>query len=164
MSGFDRKKIIECIIYPLLIIGAVFLIIIIIMEFVIGIIYLSRCPINPMIPIYNLVAGSAGIFIILAFLILFGISKLQRCKHNPIVSAAVIVLILLAVFHIGWSIFGGYHTFRLQRNNSTQYEDPSLSTYCHPILYWITFALLIIYFVLLAAAGINIATIFSQSD
>jgi hypothetical protein len=88
----------------------------------------------------------------------------NRCNKTFILIPLVGLLILLVLFFIGWTIMGGYYTFPLRTNNDTQYENPSLPTYCHPVLYWMSFVILIIYFVVLSVAGIDFVSVICSSD
>lgn len=158
MVNCKLRQILDCIIVPLIIIAGVLAVIVVITQLIIGIVFLDKCPIRSWIPIYNLIAGSTGIFIIISSIILWSISKLKKINETYLLSAAI-ALILVILFHFGWSIFGGYQTFPLRKQNDAQYDDPNLSTYCNPILYWMTFSILIIYMVLLALVGINVASL-----
>ena len=158
MVNCKLRKILNCILIPSIIIAGILSIIIVITQLTIGIIFLDKCPIRSWIPIYNLVSGSTGIFIVISSAILWSISKLKKINETYLLCAAI-ALVLVTLFHFGWSIFGGYQTFPLRTQDETQYDDPNLSTYCNPILYWMTFSILIIYILLLALAGLNVASV-----
>ncbi len=145
----------------LLIFSASLMLAMTIIQFIIGIIYLDDCPIEPLIPIYNLVAGLAGISISLLSLLLFIIYRSDKSKASATKIPVIILLVLLVIFLFIWSIVGGYNTFSLGENNITQYDNPNLSTYCNPVLFWMSFVIIIIYFSILALLGIDAAALAS---
>lgn len=156
MCKCTKEKLIERFLIPVLILCAILTVIIIIIQFVVGILYRDQCPIQPLVPIYNLVAGSTGIAIILLSLfLLVTVFWLERCSSRIITVPLVILLILLVLFQIAWGMAGGYYTLPLRKNNSTQFENSQLNTYCHPVLFWISFVILIIYFSALSLAGVD---------
>ena len=142
-------------IIPLLIISAVLSVIIFIIQFVIGIVFQGQCPTQPLIPTYNLVAGTVGLVIIfLSCALVINI----RCKDWDFGCQGITILCLLTVlltFELAWSIVGGVYTFPLRKNNITQFENPNLPAYCNPVLYWMSFVILIIYFSVLALMGVD---------
>jgi len=145
----------------LLIFSASLMLAMTVIQFIIGIIYLDDCPIQSLIPIYNLVAGLAGISISLLSLLLFIIYRSDKSKASAIKIPVIILLVLLVIFLFIWSIVGGYNTFSLGGNNITQYDNPNLSTYCNPVLFWMSFVIIIIYFSILALLGIDAAAVTS---
>lgn len=156
MCKCTKEKLIERFLIPVLILCAILTVIIIIIQFVVGILYRDQCPIQPLVPIYNLVAGSTGIAIILLSLfLLVTVFWLERCSSRIITVPLVILLILLVLFQIAWGMVGGYYTLPLRKNNSTQFENSQLNTYCQPVLFWISFVILIIYFSALSLAGVD---------
>lgn len=158
------KKALDCLIILMLIICAVLTAIIIIIQFVIGIVYNGQCPIQPLVPIYNIVAGSTGIAIMIMSLLFAVTYQLHKCKPILVLVPPTILLSLLVLFQIVWGIVGGYYTLPLRTNNATQYDTPNLPTYCHPTLFWITFVILVVFYIALAIAGINACSLFSSTE
>ena len=142
---------------PLLVLSGVLTVCIIIIQFVIGIIYNGQCPMQPLVPIYNLVSGSVGIAIIILSCVLFVTIRLKKNTSRYLTIPLITLLALLGLFEVTWGTLGGYYTIPLRKNNITQFENSQLPTYCQPILYWISFVILIIYFSVLSLAGVDAA-------
>ncbi len=117
------------------------MILITIIQLVIGSIYLGQCPMKPQIPIYNLVAGIAGIsgvFLlgILFLPFLFGEDHTCKFKLNDCVALVLCVMgSILIAFYFGWGGVGANWIIQLSFDNTTQFENPQLNTYCNSILY-----------------------------
>lgn len=154
----------ECFIVLLLISG-VLAVVIIIIQFIIGIIFNGKCPVQPLVAIYNLVAGSTGIVLIILCCIGLFIVRCEKSVPTAIKIVLVIVLVLLALFQVAWGIVGGYYILPLRKNNNiTQFENPQLPTYCQPILYWMSFVILIMYFSALSLAGVDAVSMLPGSS
>ena len=146
------------------IVSGVLLFGIIIIHFVIGIIYLGQCSIQPLIPLYNLVGGCSGVvlLLILGCIILYYTTDAKNyklCRSSILQWSVIILAILFGSFLFIWEIAGSIFVFPVRTNNATQYNDSTLNTYCHPILYWISFSICIIFYCLLAIGGANVAGI-----
>jgi hypothetical protein len=134
----------------------------IIIHFVIGIIYLGQCPIQPFIPIYHLVAGCSGIslVIIIGCIILYYAAdgkSYSLCRSPALKWSVVILAIMLGLFLFIWEIVGSIYVFPVRNKNETQFNDSTLNTYCNPTLYWISFSICIVFYCLLAIGGTNVS-------
>lgn len=150
-------------IIPTVIITAILTVVIFIVQFIIGIVFYAKCPIQPLVPIYDLVAGSIGIIIIGLSCLLIALMSSNVYSKKCSTWLLIFLLIVLILFELVWGIVGGVYTLPLRESNITQFEDLDLPTYCNPILYWMSFIILIIYFSALSMMGVNIYGVVASS-
>ena len=143
-------------IIPAVLITVILTGIIFILQFIIGIVFYDRCPVQPLVPIYDIVAGSIGIIIIGLACLLIALMSSYVYSKKCSTWFLIFLLVMLVLFEFVWGIVGGVYMSPLRENNITQFEDSDLPTYCHPVLYWISFIILIIYFSALSMMGVNI--------
>jgi hypothetical protein len=62
---------------------------------------------------------------------------------------------ILTAFYFAWGVAGGIWVFPLSNDNTTQFENSQLDTYCDPILYWISFSIIIVKGCVLITMGID---------
>ncbi|CAF3338375.1 unnamed protein product [Rotaria sp. Silwood1] len=123
-------------------------------KLALGIRYIKDCPVDNKIPLYMIVSGACGIGIIL-FLLLsstctFYRSSIVARKSTHKFMICTIAFArgmqgIIAIFLLIWFFVGNFWVFgaryRLQTNN------PNDNNYCHPVLYWFGFYVLIFTYV-----------------
>ncbi|CAF3183962.1 unnamed protein product [Rotaria socialis] len=120
-------------------------------EFIIGIMYLYQCPIQPSMPIFNLVAGCIGILLLITA-VCSAVSKATNsaewdscCEVAGVLlipCGAVILNIIMFIFEV---IISASLT-SISTANGTQSHNSTLNTYCNPTLYSGSLAMTIIYY------------------
>jgi hypothetical protein len=127
-------------------------------KLVLGILYREECPLNKSIPLYMIVAGSAGIAIVL-FLLLSSSCTYCRSsiKGRKGTHGLMIITIgfargmqaVLAIFLFVWFFIGNFWIFSVRPNLQTERAiNGNNNNYCHPVLYWPAFYILIFTYVI----------------
>ena len=112
----------------------------------IGSVYLQDCAVEPLIPIFLIVAG--------AVLVLTGCCSTSQADEQDRAKRRVNVAgILFNIFNLAWFIFGSVIVFRVFL---PEFEDRNSSKYCNKTVYVFSFALLIIEYVFIALGIIYI--------
>ncbi|CAF1205516.1 unnamed protein product [Adineta ricciae] len=107
-----------------------------IIQLVMGAMHFNKCPVQPMFPWLNLVSGSTGMLLFLAVPMIFLFCKL---KWKKLITCLIILVTILALFFLVWTIYSNYARFSASNSmNIMQYENATLSTYCHPQLAEVT--------------------------
>lgn len=127
-------------------------------KLVLGVLYRDECPLNKNIPLYMMVAGSAGIAVVLFLLLSSSCTycrasiKARKITHGLMISTigfARAMQILLAIFLFVWFFFGNVWVFGVRSLLQTQRNsDGNNGNYCHPVLYWPAFYILIFTYVI----------------
>jgi hypothetical protein len=124
-------------------------------KLVLGIIHIQDCHVENNIPIYMIVSGACGLAIIL-FLLLS--STCTFCRSSTIAKKSTHQFMIctialargmqgiLAIFLFVWFFVGNYWVFGARIRVQTDRPDES-TTYCHPVLYWFAFYVLIFTYV-----------------
>ncbi|CAF1230507.1 unnamed protein product [Adineta ricciae] len=111
-------------------------------SFVVGILYINNCPIQPYIPIYLLVQGAVGLYILIIHLTaIVYILYINRYKYQFIGTIAFLTAFLF-LFQFAWFIAGNIWVFgAVQR---VQFTNPANTTsYCNGTVYRSAFWLII---------------------
>lgn len=110
-------------------------------NFIVALMYKNQCPVQHWIWQYNIVTGSTGVFMVVSWII--ATMFYQMC--NKILGWCFCLLgLFILLFEIIWIIISLIKIAPLWTQTIVQNTNPSLITYCHPILYDITRVLLII--------------------
>ena len=105
-----------------------------------GSVYLHDCPVEPLIPIYLIVAG--------AVLVLTGCcSTSQADEQNRAKRKVNLAGILFNIFNLAWFIFGSVVVFRAFQ---PVFENTKSNRYCNKTVYIFAFVLLVIEYVFVA--------------
>jgi len=119
---------------------------------VVGIIYLNQCPKQPMIPIWMIVCGAipSGGAVLLVITCC--------CSSTTMLKAKYYFFLLTQLFQFGWLIAGAYWVFSSFKPSSHEFlPSASVTTfssmkpdvldldYCHPAVYWFSFAYIVLY-------------------
>lgn len=156
-----------CVGVSLLIIAAIHLVLI-----VFGSVYFHKCPRQPHVPLYLVVAGCAGILLIcipaaelihrlctesededgvFMRVLKFGARVVigeRETKKSKIIKVTIIcVESILALFIFAWFITGSVWTFGIHGDFS---DDSNDDRYCNNVLYMFTFVVLLIQYALIA--------------
>ena len=126
-------------------------------KLVLGILYRDECPVNQNIPLYMIVSGSAGIAIVLFLLLSSSCTycrssiKAQKATHGLMIFSIAFgrgMQAVLAIFLFVWFFFGNVWVFSVRsRLRTVRSIDGNNENYCHPVLYWPAFYLLIFTYV-----------------
>jgi hypothetical protein len=107
-----------------------------ILQTVMGILYREVCPIETMLPWINMVSGLTGILLFLIGPLIFFTHRFDKKK---LTTSLIIIITVLSLFEIAWTIYGNFTFFKLHKKNIVQYENTTISTYCHRQLYELTY-------------------------
>lgn len=118
-----------------------------IVSFVIGILYLHNCPIEPYIPIYLIVQGAVGLLILVIHVLAFvHILYITKFKYQCIGTVAIFMAFIM-IFLFAWFIAGNFWIFSVV--NRVQLTDQTkTNSYCNKNLYQAAFWLLIAQYVM----------------
>lgn len=123
-------------------------------KLVLGVVYRDECPLNRNIPLYMIVSGSAGIAIVLFLLLSSSCTycrssiKARKITHGLMIGTigfARGMQVLLAIFLFVWFFFGNAWVFGVR--DRLQTTRTMSGNYCHPVLYWTAFYILIFTYV-----------------
>jgi hypothetical protein len=132
----------------------------IVLQVIVGWHYSDGCPINQLIPHYLIVAGVIGLLLVILISVTqllsrtFGkqmfdddvVDKTNPNRATMLVGCGVCSIMCinlsLFIFLLGWSITGWVWIIEIWHR--VQYYPVHSINYCHPILYQLTFALLLI--------------------
>lgn len=127
-------------------------------KLVLGILYREECPLNKSIPLYMIVAGSAGIAIVLFLLVSSSCTYCRSSiKGRKGTHGLMIITIgfargmqaVLAIFLFVWFFIGNFWVFSVRPNLQTKRTiNGNNDNYCHPVLYWPAFYILIFTYVI----------------
>ncbi len=137
-----------------IILGIIILTIIILINIVIGFLYINQCPVQKWIWLYNIVAGCIGVFRIASWILAATTYEMYTKRLGW---CFFILGLFILLFEIIWFIISISKIAPLWSQNIVQYTDSSLNTYCHPMLYHMMRVLLIIAAVSINLTGSNIA-------
>ncbi|CAF1618183.1 unnamed protein product [Rotaria magnacalcarata] len=123
-------------------------------KFALGISYMHDCPADNKIPLYMIVSGACG-FGIIFFVFLSSACKYYRSYMIAKKSTHTFMICftafargmqgVIAIFLFIWFFLGNVWVFSVRYRVQT--NNPNYNNYCHPVLYWFSFYVLIFTYV-----------------
>ena len=124
-------------------------------KLVLGILYVKECPVNKNIPLYMIISGACGLAIVILLLLSSACTFCRSMSNaNNLAHRLTICTIALArgvqgaiaIFLFIWFLFGNVWVFNAQYRVRTDRPNDT-NNYCHPVLYWFAFYVLIFTYV-----------------
>lgn len=116
---------------------------------IVGSVYVHECPAQNFIPIYLIVGGVVGLVKIFTSLYYRwkywkkGTARPENMNPNPIDG-------ILNLFLLAWFITGCVLVFRMYL---PEFNDETAANYCHVVVYWFAFIVLVMELIFLIAVG-----------
>ena len=131
---------------------------IVILQLIIGLIYVNKCPVQYLIEIWMIISGIFGLLLIaVGIFIHVKLRQQSSSSSSSILRKLIPCFILLFLFVVVWFFAGQVFVFEVK--TYVEFFDPTLPEYCHGTLYRSAYVLIFIdYLILLLGIILNILT------